>query len=247
MTAKRLQRAQAKPIEISDERKRAQVPFRTTASIRQRLIERASANDRSLTEELERLIERGLADEDNLGGATTAHFLRGAALAIQQVEEKTGKGWTEDTETWRAVQVLMERHLKNWRPSPPDHLIIAEAARAVDVAKRKYVEAGEAYGSQFPRPEEDRTTTVANAFMPDRPALSYTSSPWRFPHEAKDKSERSQMDAAWAQIKLAGDNYKKAQQALEDAFAAYDAADERGRELALAMISALDLVAAREV
>jgi hypothetical protein len=247
MTAKRLLDKPADAVDLNDERKRAQIPVRTSAALRERLRVDAAANDRSLTEEIERRLNLSFQFEDELGGAHTAQFFRSAAVGMRQVEERTGKRWTEDTETWRAVQVLIDRHIRNWRPTPPDHQKIAEAAKAVDAAKIKYVAAGEAYGSQFPRSAEERSSAPSfNALMPNRPALSPADSDWRFPSEAKSEEERAQMEAAWALIEEAHEELKQAKQALEDAFAAHDAADEKGRDLGTAMVVALDLVAKRE-
>lgn len=238
MTAKRLIAAPAQAFEINDERKRAQIPVRTSATLRERLKAVAAANDRSLTEEIERRLDASFTLEDALGGPRMDEFLRCVAVGIRLVEEKTGKRWTDDTETWRAAQVVVERHFNNWRPLPENHEGIAEKAEAVDAAKAKYEELVSAYRKSFGNniPLDATKMHSSNALAPH----------WDSPPIDVGEVKISEMRAALAEMQAAHDEINEAKAALEQAFAEYDAANKRGRDLGAAMAVTMDLISARK-
>jgi hypothetical protein len=120
--------------------KRFPLNMRTTKGIRDRLESAARANGRSLAQEVEHRLEQSFFGED-----ARAHFFGGADLdalcqqiagAVGFVQQKTGKRWLEDYETYLAVSDALEGILK-WvrqtmqpKPSSKSVTIVQEAIRA---------------------------------------------------------------------------------------------------------------------
>src|SRR6516162_7256584 len=88
--------------------KRGNFTFRVRENVRERLIAAAESSNLSVSEEIERLLERQLTVTDTVaemfGGKENAQLLFMFAVAIQEVERATGKPWWTDKSTCEALQ-----------------------------------------------------------------------------------------------------------------------------------------------
>lgn len=119
MSSKRIAVHSDEPGDTSDDRKRAQIPIRTSALLRQRLVEAATKNDRSLTQEIEQRLERSLELEDQFGRADTVGLVHAIVGAIEDVEVWTGAHWSEDQVTFHAAleaisSIVRDRQPRRW-------------------------------------------------------------------------------------------------------------------------------------
>ena len=150
MTAKRLIAASDEALKTSDQRKRAQIPVRTSAELRHRLAGRAAAKDRSLTQEIEQRLEWSLDYEDRLGGAAAFDLFLGAVARIAKAEEATGKHWLDDYVTWRAAKHIIERAVIDHAPPPPNSSAILAALKASNAARERELTLWREHLDRFP-------------------------------------------------------------------------------------------------
>jgi F0F1-type ATP synthase assembly protein I len=69
---------------------------------------------------------------------------------------------------------------------------------------------------------------------------------YRIPTEARDDHERREMEAGWALVEAAGQRVREALEAAEKAFAEHDRAEQEGEKLAKDLLSAINIVTARQ-
>ena len=101
------------------EAKRAPLNMRTSPIIRARLEREADRNYCSLTQEVERRLQMTFDFDDNRGGGHNQAFFTMAIGAIRMVEERTGKTWNADAETFWAAKAAVERLMQAERPNNP--------------------------------------------------------------------------------------------------------------------------------
>jgi hypothetical protein len=142
--------------------KRGNFTFRVRENVRERLIAAAESSNLSVSEEIERLLERQLTVIDTVaemfGGKENAQLLFAFAVAIQELERIFGKPWWSDKLTCealqRAIDAILQSHKahlpEGWKPTegikhyPPladlgrkfiDHFEIGNDAAAFAEAK----------------------------------------------------------------------------------------------------------------
>jgi hypothetical protein len=86
------------------EAKRSAIAVRTTPDVKARLVEAAKKSGRSLTQEIELRLERSVEAEDHAGGPATAALVQAIIADIAAIEAITGKSWAEDNVTYSAVR-----------------------------------------------------------------------------------------------------------------------------------------------
>ena len=108
----------------AEKRKRPSMGFRPTAQVRRKLEEAAAASDFSMTQEIERRLERSFAEDDaklaEFGDKMTYRLMKLLALAKEWVEEDAGKKMSKDWETFFGVWQAWQRLLIQLGPKPPD-------------------------------------------------------------------------------------------------------------------------------
>jgi hypothetical protein len=106
-----------------------QLKVRLKESARARLERAAKVNDWPLNREIASRIERSLSDDDQAGGPVNSTFLRLFSAMVATAEQRTGKRWIDDLETWIAVRSSVEMLLLANRPPIPntDAAVSAEA------------------------------------------------------------------------------------------------------------------------
>lgn len=99
---------------ISEGRKRWILSMRTTNDGRERLKDASDANGRSLSEEIERRLERTFQLDDAAGGFANAAFVDLLGAVIRDVEAETGSPWRADQQTWQLMRerVIAEMDLR---------------------------------------------------------------------------------------------------------------------------------------
>lgn len=114
MSSKRILASGGEALENSDERKKSQIPIRTSAALRDALVARAKEGDRSLTQEIEQRLERSIAADEVRGGVHNVRLLDAIAAEIATVESMTGKQWNADQVTFQlmllSIPTLLKRH-----------------------------------------------------------------------------------------------------------------------------------------
>lgn len=92
--------------------KRGNFTFRVTEKLREQLERAAAEANLSVSEEIERLLEKAFSDksvvEELLGGPETLRLLMTIGQAIRMVEGTTGKKWTDDYETVVATKIAIK-------------------------------------------------------------------------------------------------------------------------------------------
>jgi hypothetical protein len=116
MSGKGTSIASGEPTGKSGEVKRAQIPVRTTPAVRDRLLASASANGRSLTQEIEQRLERSVALDDLRGSPDTARLVEAIAGEVALVEQWTGKAWKADYPTYYAMTRGVRQVLGRFHP-----------------------------------------------------------------------------------------------------------------------------------
>ena len=149
--------------------KRGNFTFRVRENVRERLIAAAESSNLSVSEEIERLLERQLTVADTVaemfGGKENAQLLFMFAVAIQEVERATGKPWWTDKSTCEALQGAVDLILQSlkadlpegWKPTeghkyyPP----LADLAPPGTLAKTRPKAPSPAKEAEAPKPRED--------------------------------------------------------------------------------------------
>jgi len=118
------------------EPKSSSLNLKTTAEVRAQLEAAASASRRSLTQEVERRLIDSLEAKGPIPSDTTATLLRSIATAIGIIESEDGHAWTEDYETFTAVEAAIAQLVDRRNPGyPPD-----EIERMAELGQRHRVE-----------------------------------------------------------------------------------------------------------
>jgi hypothetical protein len=105
--------------------KRGNFTFRVRENVRERLIAAAESSNLSVSEEIERLLERQLTVTDTVadmfGGPQNAKLLFTLAVAIQEVERVTGKYWWADASTCEQIRRAIDSIILAYSPAnyPP--------------------------------------------------------------------------------------------------------------------------------
>ncbi|MBI0477484.1 hypothetical protein D9601_19295 [Sphingomonas sp. MA1305] len=103
-------------LEKDDERKRSQIPVRTSAALRNRLVESAAANDRSLTQEIEQRLERSLSADDARGSPQTARLLDAIAAEVANNKALLNAEWWESPLAYYAMAETIAAVVRDHAP-----------------------------------------------------------------------------------------------------------------------------------
>ncbi|QNP43754.1 Arc family DNA-binding protein [Sphingomonas daechungensis] len=98
------------------EPKRHVVTMRMSETMRERINGAATANGRSVSQEIESRLERSLQDEMLLGGSETTILAKLVIGAVALIETESGKPWNEDRMTWEAVNSAVRTILTSFQP-----------------------------------------------------------------------------------------------------------------------------------
>lgn len=96
--------------------KRAPLNLRTSPGLRTKIEEAASLSGRPLTQEVEHRLELSFAQDEALGGAQTAAFVRMVGGALARIEWHAGHKWFEHETSWRAASDAIVDLLTSMRP-----------------------------------------------------------------------------------------------------------------------------------
>lgn len=102
-----------------EEVKLAPLNMRTSPELRAKIEEAADANGRSLTQEVERRLFSSFTLDQYVGRMHIQSLTLMLGAAVSLIEDRTGKRWTEDQETWIMVSEAVMRLLR-WDRPPPD-------------------------------------------------------------------------------------------------------------------------------
>lgn len=167
-----------RPPKAADERKGANLTFRTRADFRARLEEAAEKSGRSVTEEVELRVERSFeADatarrlDDVLSvffshGPHALEFVKDVMVAVSQLhEQKAPDGRLIGSEDWpnspatrvgvrKAVELLLDHHVGNDQGEGPDF----ERMKAIAVLSARFASGNTADLIEFLMRQDDATT-----------------------------------------------------------------------------------------
>jgi Arc-like DNA binding domain len=83
--------------------KRGTFTFRVTETLRDRLESAAAEAGRSVSEEIERLLDHSIAQEQLLGDRATGELVRRVITSIEVIRSLTGRSWNSDERASRAL------------------------------------------------------------------------------------------------------------------------------------------------
>lgn len=204
--------------------KRAPISMKTSPELRARIEGAAKASGLSMAQEVERRLLQSFDEEGRYGGPATAAFLQATARAIGVVEARMEADWLSDYATWHAAQRMVERQLKNWRPTPPNAPAIAAAMQARNAAVASFSKAFSHYEDSFRRPEPAKNNALAG--------LQTKTPTARLPSEALNDEEAVLMNEAWDAVQIADDKMKECEAELEAAFVEADTQRAAGQAVA---------------
>lgn len=121
--------------------KLAPLNMRTDPALKALIVAAAEETGRSHTQEVERRLRTSFIFDDARGGPHIGAFANMLCSAIQMIELRTGRKWTEDTGTFEAVQVATERLLRWTRPPAPEDDELLEAAKRSEEAAQAHAAA----------------------------------------------------------------------------------------------------------
>jgi hypothetical protein len=103
-------------------RRRIPMGIRVTPELRDELVARAEASGRSITQEMELLLEQALSAEELLGGPRTAALLRILAETAKFCQGIGGPEdeWLDDRSKFNEVVDAWNRHLEEIKPKEPE-------------------------------------------------------------------------------------------------------------------------------
>lgn len=104
-----------------DEARRAAFTFRATNELKQKLTKAAEQSERSIAQEIEMRLEMSFAREADAGSATAAALADLVRLVVSRLEAKSGKTWTDDYNTYLAVEAAIGRILYLNQPQEAAH------------------------------------------------------------------------------------------------------------------------------
>lgn len=91
--------------------------IRETAEGRQALLDAATANGRSLSDEISRRLRNSFRYETE-GEPVNIAFLELLGAHIREIEAETGLSWRLDPGTWRKVRDALLREIETRAPAP---------------------------------------------------------------------------------------------------------------------------------
>ena len=114
-------------------RRGASMGFRPTPAVRAKLEEAATANGRSMSQEVEERLGQNFKEDEILGGMRLRALLLLFGNTAALVEQQTGESLFEDWGTWIAVQGAWKRLGATFGPLPPKEWreALQEANKAV--------------------------------------------------------------------------------------------------------------------
>lgn len=112
--------------------KRATVSIRTSEANKETLTSVAEMNGRSLNQEVEFRLELSLLREQEAASRSAANLGDFVRIAASMIENKTGKSWTEDLDTYQQVSKAIGAFMLNNRPP-----VTGEAALELQAAAQK--------------------------------------------------------------------------------------------------------------
>ena len=98
-----------RPPKSAEDRKGGNLTFRVRDGMRERLEASAKARGVSISEDVEKRIERTFDFDYLLGDNETALVLRSIASAVQRFEKTSGKAWVRDSETQERVHEAVSK------------------------------------------------------------------------------------------------------------------------------------------
>ena len=107
MTKKPSKPKMGRPPLPSGKRRGASMGFRPTPGIREKLVEAARANGRSMSQEVEARLEQSFLGDAFLGGLGNATAAKLIGPILEDVETRTGKSWREDKNTYYGAVVAV--------------------------------------------------------------------------------------------------------------------------------------------
>jgi hypothetical protein len=113
--------------------KRGNFTFRVRENVRERLIAAAESSNLSVSEEIERILERHFTAVDTVaemfGGKENAQLLFAFAVAIQELERVIRKPWWTDKSTCEALQGAIDLILQSFKARLPEGWKPTEGAK----------------------------------------------------------------------------------------------------------------------
>ncbi|MDE1917902.1 MAG: hypothetical protein KGJ57_18595 [Sphingomonadales bacterium] len=94
-----------------DDPRRFVVTVRVTRASKDRMLAAAELNGRSLAQEAEHRIMETMIEEDQAGGLVDRALLKMVSALVAAAEARTGKAWSEDYATNRAVRLALDAYL----------------------------------------------------------------------------------------------------------------------------------------
>ena len=105
--------------------------FRPTPGVRAKLEEAATANGRSMAQEVQTRLELSLAEDEAFGGSQFRALFGLLGKAANVIEQQTGESYFEDWYTGVAVKAAWKRLISSFGPKiPPKHIAAFERALA---------------------------------------------------------------------------------------------------------------------
>ncbi|MBT3703814.1 MAG: Arc family DNA-binding protein [Alphaproteobacteria bacterium] len=136
---KAVKKKRGRPSLPKGERKLASLGFRPTPELRAQLDKAASANDRSVAQEVQSRLERSFQKESDFGGAELFSLFKMLAGAAELIEARTKKSWSKDFDTFLAFETAWKKIIQFTRPQMPTkmkHDFDASAKESTERAKR---------------------------------------------------------------------------------------------------------------
>ena len=173
------------------EDKHSALSTRITKKTRKRLDHATAVSGRSLSQEIELRLEQSFRDEDAVGGAETSALLKLMAAGAIIVQQRTGKSWTEDWDTFVAVQQCWKK------------LLVATAFPGLPKEVRT------AWEAELPDPPESPQRPKPHGVVPGSGLLLAASPP------LSDK-ERQAYEKKWVAYDKAEVRYRRRFQAVSE-------------------------------
>lgn len=170
MTERSPPKTRGRPIKY--ETKRPQMNFRLRADLHERLRGAAESSGLSMSEEIERRLERSFSSEDDLGGAHVAALARMVAASVVLAEKALGASWVEDAKVRSTASAAITRALDGYA-NPSFGLFGLSPELGLQLRLRQvYADAlGEAVAETVAavNPRARFVNTLALALMGDKP------------------------------------------------------------------------------
>ena len=119
MTEKQKHPKMGRPPLAPGKRRGPSMGFRPTPAVRAKLEEAATANGRSMSQEVEERLGHTFKEDEALGSMGLRALLLLFRTTAALVEQRTGKSCFDDWNTWVAVQAAWKREGETFGPAPP--------------------------------------------------------------------------------------------------------------------------------